>query len=154
MRLPCPPLSPRVYSSSCQLSRWCSLTISSFAALFFCLQSFSASECFPISGLLASSGQSIGASALASFSIFFSNEYSGYISLRIDWFDVLAVQGTLQSLLQHHNLKASILQHSAFIMIQLSHPYMTNGKTIWLYGPLSAKWSLCLLIRSLGPCCL
>ena len=61
-----------------------------------------------------------------------SNEYSGLISFRIDWFDLLAVQGTLKSLLQHHNLKAPILQCSAFFMVQLSHPYMTAGKTIAL----------------------
>ena len=61
-----------------------------------------------------------------------SNEYSGLISFRIDWFDLLAVQGTLTSLLQHHSSKASILQHSAFFMVQLSYPYMTAGKTIAL----------------------
>ena len=66
------------------------------------------------------------------FSISPSNEYSGLISFRMDWFDLLEVQGTLKSLLQHHNLKASILQHSAFFMVQLSHPYMTTGKTIAL----------------------
>ena len=64
-----------------------------------------------------------------SFSISRSNEYSGLISFRIDWFDLLEVQGTFQSLLQHHNSKASILQHSAIIMVQLSHPYKTTGKT-------------------------
>ena len=63
-----------------------------------------------------------------SFSICPSNEYSGLISFRIDWLDLLAVQGTLKSLLQHHSSKASILWHSAFFMIQLSHPYMTTGK--------------------------
>ena len=79
-----------------------------------------------------------------SFSISPSNEYSGLISSRIDWFDLLAVQGTLKSLLQHHSSKASIFQHSAFFMVQLSHPYVTTGKTIaWLCGPLSAKWCLC-----------
>ena len=67
-----------------------------------------------------------------SFSISPSNEYSGLISFRIDWFDLLAVQGTLKSLLQHHSSKASILQHSAFHMIQLSHPNRTTGKTIAL----------------------
>ena len=65
-----------------------------------------------------------------SFSISPSNEYSGLISLRMDWFDLLAVQGTLKSLLQHHNSKASILRDSAFFMVQLSHPYMTTEKTI------------------------
>src|SRR5574340_414573 len=61
-----------------------------------------------------------------------SNEYSGLISFRMDWLDLLAVQGTLKSLLQHHSSKASILQQSAFFMAQLSHPYMTTGKTIAL----------------------
>ena len=67
-----------------------------------------------------------------SFSISPSNEYSGLISFRIDWFDLLAVQGTLKSLLQHHSSKASILQCSAFFMVQLSHPHMTTGKNIAL----------------------
>ena len=65
-----------------------------------------------------------------SFSISPSNEYSGLISFRMDWLDLLAVQGTLKSHLQHHSSKASILQHSAFFIAQLSHPYMTTGKTI------------------------
>ena len=67
-----------------------------------------------------------------SFSISPPNEYSGLISFRIDWLDLLAVQGTLKSFLQHHSRKASILWHSAFFIVQLSHPYMTNGKTIAL----------------------
>ena len=67
-----------------------------------------------------------------SFSISLSNEYSGLISFRMDWLDLLAVQGTLKSLFQHHNSKTSILQHSAFFMVQLSHPYMTTGRTIAL----------------------
>ena len=67
-----------------------------------------------------------------SFSISPCNEYSGFISFRIDWFDLLTVQGTLRSLLQHHISKASILPHSAFFTVQLSYPYMTTGKTIAL----------------------
>ena len=67
-----------------------------------------------------------------SFSINPSNEYSGLISFRMDWFDLLAVQGTLKSLLQHHSSKAPVLWHLAFFMVQLSHPYMTTGKTIAL----------------------
>ena len=67
-----------------------------------------------------------------SFSISPPNEYSGLISFRMDWLDLLAVQGTLKSLLQHHSSKASILQHSAFFIVQLSQPYMTTGKTITL----------------------
>ena len=67
-----------------------------------------------------------------SFSISLSNEYSGLISFRMDWFDLLAIQGALKSLLQHHSSKASVLQCSAFIIVQLSHPYMTTGKIIAL----------------------
>ena len=67
-----------------------------------------------------------------SFSISSSNKYSGLISFRMDWLDLLAVQGTVKILLQHHSSKASILQHSAFFIVQLSHPYMTTGKTIAL----------------------
>ena len=67
-----------------------------------------------------------------SFSLSPSNEYSGLISFKIDWFDLLAVQGILRSLLQHHSSKASVLQHSAFFMVQLSHPYRTTRKTIAL----------------------
>ena len=66
-----------------------------------------------------------------SFSISSSNEYSGLISFRMDWLDLLAVQGTLKSLLQHHSSKALILQCSAFFIVQLSHPYMTTGKIMW-----------------------
>ena len=72
-----------------------------------------------------------------SFSISPSNEYSGLTSFRMVWFDFLAVPGTLKSLFQHHSLKVSVLQHSAFFMVQLSHPYMTIGKTValtrWLF---------------------
>ena len=78
-----------------------------------------------------------------SFSISPSNEYSGLISFRIDWFDVLAVQGTLGSLLQQHSAKASILRYSAFFMVQLSHPCMTTGKTI------ERKWSHSVMSDSL-----
>ena len=85
-----------------------------------------------------------------SFSISPSNEYSGLISFRIDWLDLLAVQGTLKTLLQHHRSKASILWCSAFLIVQLSHPYMTAGKTIALtIETLVAKQCLCFLM-----CCL
>ena len=73
------------------------------------------------------------------FNISPSNEYSGLISFRMDWLDLLAVQGTLKSLLQHHSSKASILWRSAFFIDQLAHPYMTTGKTIALTRPLLAK---------------
>ena len=70
--------------------------------------------------------------SISPMNIHVSNEYSGLISFTIDWFDFLGAQGTLQSLLQHHSSKASILQRSAFFIVQLSHPYMTTGKTIVL----------------------
>ena len=81
-----------------------------------------------MSQLVASGGQSIGVSA----STCLSNEHPGLISCRMDWYDLLAVQGTLKSLLQHHSSKASILCPSAFFVVQLSHPYMTTGKAIAL----------------------
>ena len=149
-RLFCPPLSPRVCSNSCPLSQWYYLTIVSFATHFSsCPQSFPASGCFPMSqSALYISWQKYWS---FSFSISSSDEYSGLISFRIDWFNLLAVWGTLKSLLQHHNSKASILQCSAFLMVQLSHPYMTTGKTIALPDrPLLAKKYLCFLICYLG----
>ena len=79
-----------------------------------------------------------------SFSISPSNEYSGLISFRMDWLDLLAVQGTLKILLQHHSSKASILQHSAFFIVQLSHTYMTTGKTIAL-----TRWTFVDKVMSL-----
>jgi len=91
--------------------------------------------------LITSGLQSIGS---FSFSISPSNEYSGLISFRIDWFDLLAVQGTLKSLLQHHSSKASILLHSAFFTVQLSHPHMTTGKTIAL-----TRWTFVDKVMSL-----
>ena len=130
-RLPRPSLSPRVYSNSCPLSQWCHPTITSSVSPFSsCPQSVPASGAFPMNQLFTPCAWPKYWSF--SFSISPSSEYSGLISLRIDWFDLLAVQGTLKSLLQHHSLKASILWHSAFFMIQLSHPYMTTGKTIAL----------------------
>ena len=86
-----------------------------------------------------------------SFKISPSNEYSGLTSFRMYWLDLLAVQGTLKSLLQHYSSKASTLRCSAFFIVQLSHPYVTIGKTkAWLDGPLLAKWHLCFLICCLG----
>ena len=125
-RPPCPSPTPRVYSNSCQSSRWCYPAISPSVVPFSsCPQSLPASGSFQMSQLLASGGQSIGASASASV-------LPGLISFRMDWLDLLAVQGTLKSLLQHHSSEASILQCSAFFTVQLSHPYMTTGKTIAL----------------------
>ena len=80
-----------------------------------------------------------------SFSISPSNQHSGLISFRMDWLDLLAVQGTLKSLLQHHNSKASILKHSAFFLVQLSHPYMTTGKTIAFTRQTFFCFSICYL---------
>ena len=126
-RLPYPSTSPGTRSNSCPLSRWCHPTIS-FSVVPFssCLQSFPASGSFPKCRLFASGGQSIR--ALASV-LPMNIQHS---SFRIDWFDLLAVQGPCDSLLQQHSSKASILWCSAFFMVQLSHPYMTTGKTIAL----------------------
>ena len=124
-RLPCPSLSPGVCSSSRPLSWWCHSTISSSATLFsFCLQSSPGSGSFPMSWLFASGGRSIEASA----SVLQMNIQGGFISFRVDWFDLLAVQGTLIHLLQHQNLKASLVRCSGFLVVQLSHLYMTTGK--------------------------
>ena len=107
IRLLCPSPPPRAYPNSCPLSPWCHPTIS-FSVVPFSshLQSFPALGSFLISQFLASDGQSIG---VFSFSISPSDEYSGLISFRIDWLDLLTVQGILKSLLQHHSPKASIL---------------------------------------------
>ena len=121
---------PELAQTSCPSSQWCHPTISfSVIPSSSCLQSFPASGSFPMSQFFPSGGQSIGS---FSFSISPFNEYSALISFRMDWLDVLAVPGTLKSLLQHHSSKASILRHSAFFIVQLSHPYMTTGKTVVL----------------------
>ena len=112
------------------MSWWCHPTILSSVVPFSShLQSFQVSRYFPMSLFFASGGQSIKS---FSFSTSPSNEYSGLISFRTNWFDFLVVQGTLKSLLQHHSWKASILWLSAYFMVQLSHPYMITGKTIAL----------------------
>ena len=126
-RPPCPSPTRRVYPNSCPLSRWCHPTISSSVIAFSsCLQSFPTSGSFLISQFFASGGQSIGASSLA------SSQYSGRISIRVDWFAILAVRGALKSLCQHHSSKESIFLCLAFFMVQISHPYMTAGRTIAL----------------------
>ena len=111
-RLPCPSPTPGACSNSCPLRQWCHPIISSSVIPFSCLPSFPASGSFPMSLFFASGGQSIGVSALAECP---SSEHSGLISFRIDWFYLLAVQGTLKSLLQHHSPKASILPCSVFL---------------------------------------
>ena len=130
-RPPCPSPTPTAYSNSCPSHWWCHPTVlSSVIPFSSCLQPFPASGSFPMSQFFASRGQSIGVSALAS--VLPMNIDWGLISFRMDWLDLLAVQGTLKSLLQHHSSKASILWHSAFFTVQLSHPYMATGKTIAL----------------------
>ena len=124
-RLPCTSPTPGVWSNSWPW--WCHPIISSssllLSSVFPSIRIFSNESVFHIRWPKYWS---------FSFSISPSNEYSGLISSKIDWFDLLAVQGTLKSLLQHHSSKASILRHSALFMVQLSHPYMTTGKTIAL----------------------
>ena len=129
-RPPCPSPTPRVYPNSRPSSRWCHPTISSSVHPLLLLPSVSPS-------IRVFSNES----ALCirwpkywnfNFSISPSSEHPGLISFRMDWLDPLAVQGTLRSLLQHHSSEASILQHLAFFIVQLSHPYMTTGETIAL----------------------
>ena len=121
-RPPCPSPTSGVHPNPCPSSRWCRPMISSCVVPFSsCPQSIPASGSFQMSQLFTSS---------FSFNISPSNEQPGLISFRMEWLDLLAVQGTLKSLLQHHNSKASVLQRSAFFTVQLSHPYMTTGKTI------------------------
>ena len=128
-RPPCPSPTPGVYPNSCPLSQWCHLTISSSVIPFSsCLQSFPTSGSFQISQLFAWGGQNTGVSALTSVLPMnpqdqFPLGWTGWISLQ---------SKGLSSLLQHHSLKASILQCSALFIVQLSHPYMTTGKTIAL----------------------
>jgi len=126
-RPPCPSPTPGVHPNSCPLSRWCHPAISSSVVPFSSLpQSLPASGSFPTLHMRWPKYWSF------SFSISPSNELPGLISFRMGWLDLLAVQGTLKSFLQHHSSKASILRCSAFFTVQLSHPYMTTGKTIAL----------------------
>ena len=117
-RLLCPPLFPEVCSNSCLLSQWCYLSISSSVTPFsFCLQSFPASRSFPMSRLFA----------LGSLSISSSNGYSRLIYFRIDWFDLLAVQRTLKSLLQHHSSKALIIWCCVSYLSCVAHSHTFSG---------------------------
>ena len=122
-RLPCPSPSPGVCSNSCPLSRWCHPTISSHYPFLLLPSIFSSIRVF--SNELALHIRWLN---YLSFSISPSSKYSGLISFRIDWFDLLAVQGTLNSLLQYHNSKTSVLWCSAFFIVQLSHPYNSYWK--------------------------
>ena len=120
-RLTCPSPTPGACSNSCPSNQLCHPIISSTVVPFSsCLRSFPASGSFQMSPFFELGSQSIGS---FSFSISPSSEHSGWISFRIDWFDLLAVQWTLKSLLQHHSLEASVLWRSDFIIVQLSHPW-------------------------------
>ena len=132
------------YSNSCPLSQWCHPTISSSATPFSsCSESFPASGSYTMSCLFPWGGQSIGASASASV---LPKNIQGWFPLQLAGWISLQSKG-LSSLLQHHSSKASVLRCSAFFVVQLSHLYMTNGKTITLViQTLSAKWCLCFLI--------
>ena len=130
-------------SNSCPLSRWCHPTISF------------PSPAFNLSSIRVFSNESVLLIRWPkywsfSFSISSTNEYSGLISFRIDWFDLLEVQGTLRSPLQHHSSKASILWCSAYFIIQLSHPYMTTGKTIALTKLTFVGKAMSLLFKMLS----
>ena len=136
-RLPCPSPSLGVYSNSCPLSWWCYPTISSSVTPFS-----SHLQSFPASGSSNESVLNIRWPQYWSFSFNLSpsNEHSGLISFRMDWLDLLAVQGTLKSLLQHHSSKPSTLQLSTCFIVQLAHPYTTTEKNIyWLDRPLLPK---------------
>ena len=138
---PCPSPTSGVYSNPCPLSQWCHPAISSSTVLFSsCFQSFPASGSFLVSQFFASSGQSIGVSASSvvlpmNIQDWFPLGWAGWISLQ---------SKGLSRLLQHHSSKASILQPSAFFKVQLSHPYMTTGKTITL-----TRWTFVGKVMSL-----
>ena len=140
-RPPCPSPTPRVHSDSRPLNRWCHPAISSSVVPFSSYpQSLPASVFSNESTLCMRWPKSWS----FSFSIIPSKEHPWLISFRMDWLDLLAVQGTFKSLLQHHCSKASILWGSAFFIVQLSHPYMTTGKTIAL-----TRWTLVGKVMSL-----
>ena len=149
-RLPCPSLSPWVYSDLGTLSQWTQPSDHSILChpLFLLPSIFPSIRIFSNEFTLHIRWPEYWS---FSFSISLFNEHSGLISFKIDWFDPLVVQRILKSLLQHHSLKASILQCSTFFVVQLSHPYMTTGETIALtIWTLSQKWYLCNLICYLG----
>ena len=140
-RPPCPSPTPKVHSNSRPSSPWCHPAISSSVVPFSsCPQSLPASV-FSNESTLRMRWPKYWS---FSFSTSPSIEHPGLISFRIDWLDLLAVQGTLKSLFQHHSSKASILPHSAFFTVQLSHPYMTTGKTIAL-----TRWTFVGKVMSL-----
>ena len=145
-RPPCPPPTPGVYPNSCPLSWWCYPTISSSVIPFSsCPQSFPSSGFFQMSQFFTSDGQTIG--VLTSTSVLPMNTQDWF---PLGWLDLLAVQGTLKSLLQHHSSKASILQQSLLFICQLSHPYMTTGKTLALTRQTFVEKVMSLLFNMLS----
>ena len=127
-RPPCPSPTPGVHPNPCPLCRWCHPTISSSVVHFSCPQSFPALGSFPMSQLSISGGQSIGVSASTSVLLVNTQDWSP-----LGWTGWISLQSNgLSRVFHHHSSKASILGHSAFCMVQLSHPYMTTGKTIAL----------------------
>ena len=126
-RPPCPSPTPRVHPNPCSLSQWCHPNISSCRPLLLLPSIFPASGSFQISQVFTSGGRSIGVSASVSVLPMNIQDWSP-----LGCTGLISVQRILKSLLQHHGLKASILRHSAFVMVQLSLPYMTTGKTIVL----------------------
>ena len=125
-RPPCPSPTPWIYPNSCPLSQWCHPAISSSVVPFSsCPQSFPESGSFPMSQLFASGGQSIGVSVSTSVLPMNTQDWSP-----LEWTGWISLQSkVLKSLLQYHSSKASVLRRSAFFIVQLSHPYMTTGKT-------------------------
>ena len=142
-RLPCPSLSPKVCSNSYPLVRWCHPTISFSVAPFSCPQSFPASESFPVSQLLTS----ILKYWSFIFSISPSSEYSGLISFRNDWFDSLLSKGLLRVFFSIEIQKHQFFGTRSNIHI---HTWLQEKPSLWVYGPLLAKWGLCFLICCLG----
>ena len=149
-RPPCSSPTPGAYSNSSPLSQWCLPIISSSVVPFSShLQSFPASGSFPMSQSVLHIRWPKYWSF--SFNISPSNEHPGLISFRMDWLDILAVQETLKSLLQHHSSKASIPWRSAFFRVQLSYPYIITGKIKALTGwTFVGKVMLCFLTHCLG----
>jgi len=150
-RSPCPSPTPGVYPNSCPLSRWYHPAISSSVTPLLLLPSiFPSIKVFSNESVLHIRRPKYWS---FSFSISPSNEDSGLISFRIDWLHLLAVQGTLKSLSQYHSSKASILLRSAFFVVQLSHPYMTTGKTTALTRRTFVIRVMSLLFNTLSGIC-
>ena len=140
-RPPCPSPTPRVHPNPCPSSRWCHPTISFCRPLLLLPPVPPSNRVFSNESALHMRWPKY---CSFSFNISPSDKHLGLISFRMDWLDLLAVQGTLKSLLQHHSSKASILQHSVFFTVQLSHPCMTTGKTIAL-----TRWTFVGKVMSL-----